>query len=98
MPDYEEAIAQSMKQPPPPYYQVAMANQMTTNLSANQSMPMRTAGTRVTIPVETNENIAQNGHIPITTTHTTPVYESNTQNTTNEIASTSTSANDSTMK
>lgn len=26
LPDYEEAIAQSMKQPPPPYYQVAMTN------------------------------------------------------------------------
>lgn len=26
LPDYEEAIAQSMKQPPPPSYQVAMAN------------------------------------------------------------------------
>lgn len=32
LPDYEEALAQSLKQPPPPYYQVAMAtaNQIST--------------------------------------------------------------------
>lgn len=39
LPDYEEAIAQSLKQPPPPSYQMAMAysmaNQQVTGLQVN---------------------------------------------------------------
>lgn len=35
MPDYEEAIAQSMKQQPPPSYQVAMSSNGTTTLETN---------------------------------------------------------------
>lgn len=35
LPDYEEAIAQSMKQPPPPTYQMAMANMQATGLQVN---------------------------------------------------------------
>lgn len=31
LPDYEEAIAQSMKQPPPPYYQVVIQNAVAEN-------------------------------------------------------------------
>lgn len=42
MPDYEEAIAQSMKQPPPPYYQVAMAtNHPTSNRDDHSAGPLQ---------------------------------------------------------
>lgn len=39
LPDYEEAIAQSMKQPPPPYSQVALTtNQVVSTATANVNM------------------------------------------------------------
>lgn len=51
LPDYEEAIAQSMKQPPPPYCQVAMttptpmvANSM--GLTANENPTIMPSGTQ----------------------------------------------------
>lgn len=48
LPDYEEAIAQSLKQPPPPSYQMAMAysmaNQQVTGLQVNlEAMPTTSA-------------------------------------------------------
>lgn len=50
MPDYEEAIAQSMKHPPPPYYQVAMASdQVTSNMNENQLAQSRTT-THIVLP------------------------------------------------
>lgn len=43
LPDYEEAIAQSMKQPPPPSYQVATANAAPqTSLHVNLTNPAST--------------------------------------------------------
>lgn len=89
-----------MKQPPPPYYQVAMTNQMITNSNApNQSIPMRTTTTaaHVTFPVEANiRPAAQNGHMITSQAHENNANDNNnTLNTNNEIASTSASANDS---
>lgn len=37
LPDYEEAIAQSMKQPPPPYSQVALTNQVVSDVNVNMN-------------------------------------------------------------
>lgn len=89
LPDYEEAIAQGMKQPPPPYYQVALTNQITTNLNIEQSHPQRTV-TRVAVPLETNGAITT----AMDTATTAPSYENHVPSNTNEMASTSTSAND----
>lgn len=51
LPDYEEAIAQSMKQPPPPYCQVAMTtpNPMVPNAiisNANENQTIMPSGTQ----------------------------------------------------
>lgn len=52
LPDYDEAIAQSLKQQPPPSYQVAMAS--TTQLpDNNNSVPIVNVETVATIPSTT---------------------------------------------
>lgn len=89
LPDYEEAIAQGMKQPPPPYYQVALKNQITTSLSIEQSHPQRTV-TRDATPLETNGAITT----AMVTATTIPSCENHVLSITHEMASTSTSAND----
>lgn len=64
LPDYEEAIAQSMKQPPPPYSQVAMAtNSVIPNINVavmneNQSVQPQTATNSASI--STNHDNVQN--------------------------------------
>lgn len=72
LPDYEEAIAQSMKQPPPPYCQVAMttSNPMASNATENQATIILPSGIQV-IP-STCEDVRNK--IP-------PAYEENTNTT-----------------
>lgn len=81
LPDYEEAIAQGMKQPPPPYYQVALTNQMTTSLNIEHSHTQRTV-TRVAAPLETNGAITT----AMATATTGPSYENHVPANTNENA------------
>lgn len=47
LPDYDEAIAQSMKQPPPPYYQVVLTG------TSEQSAPV----SRLAVPQQTDADI-----------------------------------------
>lgn len=71
MPDYEEAISQSMKQqPPPPYYQVAMApNQLVLNMNTNGNHPMHAQATTHVPSTAENHDESPNS-IP-------PAYEEN---------------------
>lgn len=64
LPDYEEAIAQGMKhQPPPPYYQVAVAtNQMvpdgqTVQLQATTTIPAAIEHGNPSVPPAYEENV-----------------------------------------
>lgn len=70
LPDYEEAIAQSMKQPPPPYYQVAMENNQINGLNANNSPSL---GSVVTARGATNIPTNQNGASNVITTQVNPM-------------------------
>lgn len=68
LPDYDEAIAQSMKQPPPPYYQVVLTG------TSDQSAPI----SRLAIPQHTDND----NHLDDDTSNDPPPYEA--ENNTNE--------------
>lgn len=74
MPDYEEAIAQSMKQqPPPPSYNVAMSNAPTT--------PLHTIETNAeTTQQQTSAVVEDLGAQPSTTSPPPYVQPEETQN------------------
>lgn len=48
LPDYDEAIAQSLKQPPPPSYQVAMSNLGPVTATVNETVNIETTAASVT--------------------------------------------------
>jgi len=62
LPDYDEAIAQSLKQQPPPSYQVAMANstQLPDNSHSVPNVSVETAANATTGPVPVNNAEATN--------------------------------------
>lgn len=60
LPDYEEAIAQSMKQPPPPYYQVAMGTNQMVAVNGTENIQRRqTTANITTAPAGANDVNAQ---------------------------------------
>lgn len=90
MPDYEEAIAQSMKHPPPPYYQVAMASeQVVPNINENQSVQTRATTHVVLLPTvehgvppayDESGNIANTFSEPQNRLNITPTTSTNDDN------------------